>query len=147
MSAEATLDTVDRPAHYVGKGGIEAADVWDWYALGPHLWQAASYIVRHHRKGRPIEDLKKARWYVRRAGALGKRRPPTCVCGLSYLVRIDSDHRAVADAFGLEGWPARALESLLYTACLRDASAVREGLASTGNLLDLEICRLDGADE
>ncbi len=64
-------ETVNHPDHYGGeKNPYEAIKVmtaWskDWdpeavVSLSPCL----KYISRHHLKGKPLEDLKKARWYL-----------------------------------------------------------------------------------
>ena len=63
-----TTDTVNHPAHYKA-AGIEAIDVIEAFGLGFHLGNAVKYILRAGRKGdeeTPVEDLKKARWYLDR---------------------------------------------------------------------------------
>jgi hypothetical protein len=61
MSAEA----VNHPKHYAVSGlePIEAIEKWN---LGFNLGNTIKYIARADHKGRPIEDLKKARWYLDR---------------------------------------------------------------------------------
>lgn len=61
------METVNHPAHY-NSGGIEVIDVIEDWGLGFSLGNALKYICRAGRKTNdPIEDLKKAQWYIRRA--------------------------------------------------------------------------------
>jgi hypothetical protein len=57
-------DAVNHPAHYnwLPVEVIEITERFD-YVLGNCL----KYILRHQHKGKPLEDLKKARWYLERA--------------------------------------------------------------------------------
>jgi hypothetical protein len=66
MAKKKRVDMVNSPPHY-NKGKYEAADVLDdWFASDPHLWNANKYMIRHEHKGKPIEDLEKAIWYINR---------------------------------------------------------------------------------
>lgn len=59
-------DPVNHPAHYTF-GRFEVIDVLlDWFPANPLLWQVGKYIARAGRKGDPIEDLEKARFYLDR---------------------------------------------------------------------------------
>lgn len=58
-------DSVNSPDHYTA-GGIEAIDVIEAKQLGFATGNAVKYILRHQFKGRPLEDLRKARWYLDR---------------------------------------------------------------------------------
>lgn len=59
-------DPVTSPSHYTF-GRFEVIDVLeDWFPTNPLLWNTGKYIARHKRKGKPIEDLKKARFYLDR---------------------------------------------------------------------------------
>lgn len=65
-------DMVNQPAHYTS-GGIECADALDAMVSAypdPNAaalaWQVGKYIWRHPLKWNPLEDLKKARWYLDR---------------------------------------------------------------------------------
>lgn len=60
-----TPDPVDHPAHYTH--GIETADAIESWGLDFFLGNVVKYVSRHAHKGRPLEDLKKARWYLDRA--------------------------------------------------------------------------------
>ena len=65
-------DMVNQPPHYTA-GGIECADALDaMVSVYPDpnaaalAWQVGKYIWRHPLKWNPLEDLKKARWYLDR---------------------------------------------------------------------------------
>lgn len=58
-------DNVSHPSHYnVGK--IEVIDAIEDWGLNFSLGNAVKYIARADHKGKPIEDLQKARWYIER---------------------------------------------------------------------------------
>ena len=59
-------DTINHPPHYTF-GKIEVITAIEDWGLGYHLGNAIKYIARAGLKGSPIEDLKKARWYLDRA--------------------------------------------------------------------------------
>lgn len=57
-------DVVNKPKHYnVGLEPIEAIESWK---LGYNLGNVIKYVARADHKGKRIEDLKKARWYLDR---------------------------------------------------------------------------------
>lgn len=66
-------DPVNHPSHYQLHGGMEVIDIieavtWDLpsdeaYAIG----NAIKYICRYRNKGKPVQDLEKAKWYLNRA--------------------------------------------------------------------------------
>jgi hypothetical protein len=59
-------DAVNHPPHYTF-GKYEVIDVLqDWFPNNPLLWQVGKYIARADHKGRALEDLKKARFYLDR---------------------------------------------------------------------------------
>lgn len=58
-------DMIDHPPHYTATK-VEPIDVIEAWGLGFHLGNALKYIARVDLKGRPIEDLEKARWYLDR---------------------------------------------------------------------------------
>jgi len=63
--ASLKVDMVNTPPHYTGHpSGIECIDVIEGMTCCPA--NAIKYIWRHLDKGKPIEDLKKARWYIDR---------------------------------------------------------------------------------
>lgn len=58
-------DPISRPAHYT-QSAVEPIDAIEAWQLGYHLGNVVKYVARHQHKGRPIEDLKKAAWYLAR---------------------------------------------------------------------------------
>jgi len=59
-------DPVNHPKHYTF-GAFEVIDVLqDWFPNNPLLWQVGKYIARAERKGRTLEDLRKAMFYLQR---------------------------------------------------------------------------------
>ena len=60
------IDVVNHPPHYKSDSGIESIDVIEGFGLNFHLGNVIKYILRHDKKGKPLEDLKKARWYLDR---------------------------------------------------------------------------------
>lgn len=60
------IDVVNHPPHYKSDSGIESIDVIESFGLNFHLGNVIKYILRHNKKGKPLEDLKKARWYLDR---------------------------------------------------------------------------------
>ena len=57
-------ETVNHPNHY--NQGIEAIDVIESWDLNFSLGNAIKYILRAPYKGKELEDLKKASWYINR---------------------------------------------------------------------------------
>jgi hypothetical protein len=61
------VDMVNHPPHYKAAGaGFEVIDVIEAFKLPYHLGAVVKYVCRHTKKGAPLEDLKKARWYLDR---------------------------------------------------------------------------------
>ena len=60
------MSTVDHPKHY-NAGKIEVIDAIEDWKLGFHLGNVVKYVARAEHKGKPLEDLKKAQWYLSRA--------------------------------------------------------------------------------
>ena len=63
-------DMVNHPPHY-NQGGMEVIDVieagiGDQGFVGYLLGNILKYLLRFKHKGKPVEDLKKARWYLDR---------------------------------------------------------------------------------
>jgi len=70
LSIRKTVDPVDRPDHY-NKGAIEAieaikASMPDHEFNGYLKGNALKYLWRYDYKGKPVEDLRKCRWYIER---------------------------------------------------------------------------------
>ena len=58
-------DPVNHPPHYKA-GGVETIDFIEAKDLNYRLGNVVKYVTRAEKKGNPIEDLKKARWYLDR---------------------------------------------------------------------------------
>ena len=59
-------DPVNHPSHYTS-GGIETIDFIEAKGLDYNLGNVIKYITRADKKGKQLEDLKKAQWYLNRA--------------------------------------------------------------------------------
>lgn len=59
------MDVVNHPDHYTA-GGIETIDFIEAKELNYRLGNVVKYITRADHKGKRLEDLKKARWYLDR---------------------------------------------------------------------------------
>lgn len=59
------LDMIDHPPHYTATL-VEPINVIEAWHLSFHLGNCVKYIARCDLKGKPIEDLEKARWYLDR---------------------------------------------------------------------------------
>lgn len=57
-------DKINHPAHYTK--GIECADFIESHEMDFFQGNAIKYITRYKLKGAPLEDLRKARWYIDR---------------------------------------------------------------------------------
>ena len=62
---EVITDNVNSPAHYKA-GGIETIDFIEAKELGYNLGNVIKYVSRADHKGKKLEDLKKAQWYLNR---------------------------------------------------------------------------------
>jgi hypothetical protein len=58
-------DSINHPPHYTF-GAIEVIDAIEAWQLGFHLGNVVKYVARAAHKGRHLDDLKKARWYLDR---------------------------------------------------------------------------------
>lgn len=63
---QANNDMIDHPTHYKGTS-LEVIDIIEDFHLDFCLGNAIKYILRCDKKGRKIEDLKKAIWYLERS--------------------------------------------------------------------------------
>ena len=61
---EETNGNVSHPSHY--NQGIEAIDVIESWGLNFSLGNVIKYTLRAPYKGKEIEDLEKAKWYLER---------------------------------------------------------------------------------
>lgn len=56
---------VDHPSHY-NQGKIEVIDAIEDWNLNFCEGNVIKYVARHRHKRVPLEDLKKAKWYLER---------------------------------------------------------------------------------
>tara|TARA_Y100001970_G_C14071008_1_gene769433 strand:+ start:917 stop:1129 length:213 start_codon:yes stop_codon:yes gene_type:complete len=59
------MSNIDHPKHY-NAGVIEVIDAIESWDMGFCDGNVIKYVARHKLKGKPIEDLKKAKWYLER---------------------------------------------------------------------------------
>lgn len=87
-------DTVNHPTHYTDRNiGYECILLAkrQYFCTG----NVIKYLWRHKGKGTPIEDLKKAQWYARKAAIRHEKTETSGRCGL--IIR-----KLVASTTGLE---------------------------------------------
>ncbi len=65
-------EMVEHPKHY-NAGTIEVIDFIEAWSLDFNEGNVVKYITRHRHKSKPLEDLKKARFYIDRLIALQER--------------------------------------------------------------------------
>ena len=58
-------DQINKPSHYT-QGKIEVIDFIEDQQMDFVTGNAVKYLARYRFKGQPLEDLKKARWYIER---------------------------------------------------------------------------------
>ena len=58
-------EMVDHPDHY-NQGKIEVIDAIEDWDLNFNEGNVVKYVARHRHKVNPLEDLKKAKWYLDR---------------------------------------------------------------------------------
>ena len=59
------MEKVNHPNHY-NTGRIEVIDAIEAWDLGFNLGNVVKYVARCDHKGTPLEDLRKAAWYLNR---------------------------------------------------------------------------------
>ena len=59
------MSNVNHPKHY-NSGKIEVIDAIEDWGLGFNDGNVIKYVARHKHKGKPVEDLEKAKWYLER---------------------------------------------------------------------------------
>lgn len=81
-------NNINHPKHYTGRGiGYECIDLTrhQTFCVG----NVVKYLWRYRSKGKPLEDLEKARWYAGRASASQERATLErgyCEAILRYLI-------------------------------------------------------------
>ena len=83
-------EQVNHPSHYVK--GIEPIEVIESWDLNFSLGNAIKYILRSPYKGKQIEDLEKARWYIDREinklkDEMVKKNIEECVRKTSFSIK------------------------------------------------------------
>jgi Protein of unknwon function (DUF3310) len=69
------IDVVNHPAHYKSHpSGIEVIEITKWMSFT--LGNTIKYIMRADHKGKRLEDLKKARWYLDLEIQMEEQRDP-----------------------------------------------------------------------
>lgn len=67
ISKQQKDDMINHPSHYTSAGEIyETIKVIEAWQLDFHLGNVVKYISRYDKKGDPIENLEKAKWYLER---------------------------------------------------------------------------------
>ena len=88
-------DAVNHPEHYCF-GDIEVIDIIEALNLPYHLGNAVKYLARFRHKGKPVEDLRKAVWYIERYIEMIKRDERLDEIGKSVwegIIRDKCEHR------------------------------------------------------
>ena len=62
---EIRKEAVNHPSHY-NSGQVEVIDAIEDWKLGFNLGNTVKYVARAEHKGKQLEDLKKAKWYLER---------------------------------------------------------------------------------
>lgn len=68
LTTRKSKEAVDHPSHYGGDSQYEVIKVLEAWELGFHLGNVVKYISRAGKKdkGKELEDLNKAKWYLER---------------------------------------------------------------------------------
>ena len=59
-------DVINNPAHYAINGAQECIHIIEALGLNYRMGNVMKYVYRYLYKGKPLEDLKKARFYLDR---------------------------------------------------------------------------------
>lgn len=63
-------DNINHPKHYnINCDGVQAIETYDYinsWKMGYAEGNIIKYVSRHKHKGKAVQDLKKARWYLDR---------------------------------------------------------------------------------
>lgn len=113
-------DPINNPSHYTD-GGYETIDFIEKMQLGYHLGNVVKYISRAGKKSTdPIEDLKKAMWYLERQ----LRNEPYPKTIMSYYRIDESDAYCVA-----KGITERLYACVIMSVCVNDLRKAHEKLS------------------
>ena len=106
------IDMVQHPPHYTF-GTIEVIDVIEGWNLPFHIANSVKYVARCDKKGKKIEDLKKAKWYVDRYLSYHKKNL-SMPRGTSWIAQNEDPYiTTVLDDWKLEG-PVRQILVCLF---------------------------------
>jgi hypothetical protein len=125
-------EAVDHPPHYF-PGKHEVIDVIEAWGLGFSLGNAVKYIARHALKGDPVENLRKARWYIdRHLANLGDVAPTPERPVDDELARARLDLAAAREQYNhlqqqLTGYPGLAGHAAQLETALKEARAELDG--------------------
>jgi len=61
-----SIEMVNSPDHYKGRNGYEAINLIDMFGLNFNLGNVVKYVIRADKKGKRLEDLMKADFYLNR---------------------------------------------------------------------------------
>lgn len=82
-------DNINHPTHYNDRNiGYECVTLtkYQYFCAGNTI----KYLWRYKSKGKPIEDLKKARWYARKAATRHEQTETAGKCGIILRKLIQS---------------------------------------------------------
>lgn len=101
-------DNINHPRHYTGRNiGYECIDLTRYQSFC--VGNAIKYLWRYKDKGKPVEDLKKARWYAAESSTMQTPvdvETGNCRAILLRLVASTSGYESAAWAGLLWGkWP------------------------------------------
>jgi len=128
-------DMINHPPHYKSKP-VEAIEICEW--LGFAMGNAAKYLYRYADKGRPVEDLRKAVWYLRRTA----RNPVRTFLSLDPKL---PPVQAVTTLIAAEPSPnIRAAWILFQQAMVDDDPAeLRRHLTEAADLVEAEVANIE----
>ena len=132
-------DMVNSPYHYT-HGGKECIDWIESLKLGYSDGNAFKYLYRHNYKGKPIEDLKKAVWYMTR---YSKRLESYGFIRREWFklrsVNIQNKIWDLSESLKLSGWAYDALRLFIKSKSIMDVGYLYMAIDS----LECEIERLE----
>lgn len=108
------MSEVYNPKHYTSHpSGIECIEIVEH--MGFLLGNAIKYIWRADLKGKAIQDLEKAKWYIEREIQKRKAEVPQCAAGNNYIAPAIHSDREVR--IGVLGTAMPAMPAALFCCC------------------------------
>ena len=129
---EKEFDVVTNPAHYRHKSGIEAKEII--YDLPAWLSSAIKYVWRYQFKGKPVEDLRKAKECLT---AFTTERMAT----VSILVNFDTEYTTKVHKV-IDAEDSSLLGEVLYIMILKASETDGADVAYLLDKIDDQIERL-----